>query len=206
MFLDNNQIPIENIAEEKPSKEEILKNKYLERSFEKIISMLKTLNKTSPKDYVIISLLLILIVLNTLGPSSDTSWKASDKNIEKQIKQIAVKVGDLEKSLLTPDESSGVDMPATTDPKSTHKDGSKIQHKSAAKMPSENIKTYNIQNGDTLSVIILKCYNSKDPDVIDALAHYNELKPPYFDIYPGNNLKIPPLKELMEWHKAKKES
>ena len=202
--MDNNQFPAENIAEEKPTKEEILKNKYLERSFEKIISMLKTLNKTSPKDYVIILLLVILIVLNLFGPSSDTSWKASDDNMEKQIKQIAVKVGDLEKALLTPDESSGV---GTVDLNPSDSQNTPTTRKTPAKKAiSGDIKSYTIQNGDTLSVIILKCYNSKDPDVIDALAHYNELKPPYFDIYPGTSLKIPPLKELMEWHKSKKES
>ncbi len=209
--MDNNTP--ENISEEKLTKEEILKNKFLERSFDKVISMLKSLSRTSPKDYVIICLLVVLILLNLLGPAADTSWKAGDKNMEKNIEKLATKVTNLEKrlQLLTPGETSGVGMEDNTGKDGKVTDETTPVPQKTTDSANENkpkitgkVKSYTIQSGDTLSVIIWKAYKSKDPSVIEALAEYNNLRAPDFDIYPGNTLNIPPLKELTDWHKSTK--
>ncbi len=180
-----------------PEKEEILKTRYIERNFEKLQKSLKYLSKTSPKDYIIIALLVILIILNLFGPSSFSSWKSADNNFEKKLETLSAKINSLEKALLTPPEEISE---TTAGNPETQDNGNKVQ----ADAIKENTKLYKIRNGDTLSVIILRVYNSKDPEVIEALAAYNNLKPPYVDIYPGSVIKVPPLKALMEWKKNKK--
>ena len=46
------------------NKEEILKNKHIEHTYDKILSSIRELGKISLKDYIIIGLLSLLIILN----------------------------------------------------------------------------------------------------------------------------------------------
>lgn len=225
MGLDEQQEPMEEGTEPKPSKDDILKSKYLERNFEKIIKILREPTKPPPTDYVIIGLLGIIIVLllvKSFGGGGNIAFSERQDETLKKIDALTKKVDHLEKQLLAvagidedykiiQDENLDELAKKNNDDVEENKDEKPPQGSTeialtkplnAVKMgpAKENDqgpdKTYKVKNGDTLWVICWKVYRSKDPAVIETLGRYNSLEGPNFDLFPGNTIKLPSKEEL----------
>lgn len=189
--MDNKEITPK---EELNPKDEVLKKKYIERNFEKLHSRLHTIARTSPKDYVIIALLAVLILLNLFGPSSYLSIKSENNQIKKQVANLTGRMAKVEQALLIPGENSGIEpskQAVTATPTVSNGD-------EGFTYP---VKEYKVRQGDTLSIIMLRIYNSGDPTSMELFAKYNKLAPPYYDIYPGMILKVPSLRDLKPKYK-----
>lgn len=198
----------ENASEEgKLSKDEILKNKFFERNQEKILSNIQNLNNFSKKDYIIISLLSILIILNIFHPFAGAS--------QKEIKELSQRVSVLEERLLIPSEHEGIGMGDISSDQSkteatqvqfiqSRQDKTKNKDKEYGGITQDKIKIYRVQSGDSLGTVTWKCYHTQEQSTVTALGLYNGLTPPYFDIYIDQELKIPLQKELYGWYEHHK--
>jgi LysM repeat protein len=223
---------LEDLDREKLSKDDILRGKFIDRNFEKIIKLLKEPRKPNPRDYVVIVLLVLLIAIVLFKPTGG-GVRDNQEELMKKIDVLTRKVDHLEKELLAlggMDENYDViqkqpieDLAARKSPEPTPEKTEKPEPtKSIAASPEPSAKpevsatpkpgggkkphlmgkTYKVQNGDTLSSICSRVYKTQDPAVIKLLGKYNNLKGPHFDMYPGDTIKIPP-KELL-LRKAKK--
>lgn len=96
---DNDQL-IE--STERPSKDDILRSKYIERNFEKILRLLREPRKPDLKDFIIIGLLLVIIVIVIFKPSGGMSTASLESQQEtgKKLDALVKKVDHLEKQLL----------------------------------------------------------------------------------------------------------
>jgi len=96
---DNDQL-IE--STERPSKDDILRSKFIERNFEKILRLLREPRKPDLKDFIIIGLLLVIIVIVIFKPSGGMSPASLESQQEtgKKLDALVKKVDHLEKQLL----------------------------------------------------------------------------------------------------------
>lgn len=182
-------------SEDRPSKDEILKAKFFERSFEKILANIQSLSRISTKDYVVFGLLGLLVLLNIFntGPGS-----------KGDIRNLSSRVATLERKLLTPDEREGIGMGDLQSPKANAaaREGSSPEAKEEKYdgITESSVKTYRVCPGDSLGTVTWKCYHTQEQSTVTALGLYNGLKPPHFDIYVDQELKIPLLSELYGWY------
>ncbi|MGV8121953.1 MAG: LysM peptidoglycan-binding domain-containing protein [Candidatus Xenobiia bacterium LiM19] len=87
---------------ERPSKDDILRSKFIERNFEKILRLLREPKKPDLKDFIIIGLLLVIIVIVIFKPSGGMSpaYMENQQETGKKIDALTRKVDHLEKQLL----------------------------------------------------------------------------------------------------------
>ena len=196
------------------NKEEILKNKHIEHTYEKILSSIRELGKISVKDYIIIGLLSLLIILNISGQIFGGFGK-------KDMKRISERVSRLERKILTPEELEGI---GTEDLEKSNKKEDKqktnvVAEDNTAKIKElkekikndttginqDKVKTYYVRPGDALETVVWKCYRTKDRSTVQALGEYNNLNPEKLEIYVDQGLKVPLLQDLYKWYAHHKE-
>lgn len=86
---------------DKPSKDDILRGKFFERNFEKIIKILREPRKTSPREYIIIGLQVIIILLLLIRPGGkNAAFMENQQDANKKLDVLTRKVDHLEKQLL----------------------------------------------------------------------------------------------------------
>ena len=197
------------------NKEEILKNKHIEHTYEKILSSIRELDKISLKDYIIIGLLSILIILNISGQIFGGFGK-------KDMKRISERVSRLERKILTPEELEGIgsedfDKSDKKDEKNKSKTVAiedntekikelkeKIKNDTTG-IRQDRVKIYYVRHGDALETVAWKCYKTKDRSTVQALGEYNNLNPERLEIYVDQGLKVPLLQDLYKWYAHHKE-
>lgn len=220
MDSQDQQDSFEEGSESKLSKDDILRSKFFERNFEKIIKILKEPKKPSSRDFVIIGLLLIILAVLIFKPmgggetgrltsnQSDENSKKLDemsRKLDRIEKQILVATGAEEISKENIDKITSTQTPEEEPEETPTQDKEQLavtKPLKASKMnpsreePGTSPKSYKVKSGDTLSVICAKYYKSNNPDIIRALGIYNNLKGPDFDLFPGNTIKVPSKEEL----------
>ena len=197
------------------NKEEILKNKHIEHTYDKILSSIRELEKLSLKDYIIIGLLSLLLILNISSQIFGGFGK-------KDIKKISERVSRLERKILTPEELEGI---GSEDLNKSDKKDDKNQKKAVAiedntakikelkekikndttGINQDKVKTYYVRPGDALETVVWKCYKTKDRSTVQALGEYNNLNPEKLEIYVDQGLKVPLLQDLYKWYAHHKE-
>ena len=196
------------------NKEEILKSKHIEHTYDKILSSIRELGKISVKDYIIIGLLSLIIILNISSQIFGGFGK-------KDMKRITERVSRLEKKILTPEELEGIGSEDLD--KSNKKDENvqkvlvtedntekikelkdKIKNDTTG-INQDKVKIYYVRHGDALETVVWKCYKTKDRSTVQALGEYNNLNPEQLGIYVDQELKIPLLQDLYKWYAHHKE-
>lgn len=199
-----------------PGPQEAMKERYLERSVEKILRMLRR-PAVRPIDVLLLLLLLANLVQPWLKPTpvakvDTTPLRADQQKMVGQLKTLTSKVESLEKHLaamqvideqLTP--ASGSPTPAATstptpEASSTPEamatpSGSATPQTATTPPPSaatkvDEIKEVKVKKGDTLSLLCEHYYGSSATKLVSALAHYNSMK--NTQVYLGQTLRIPP--------------
>ncbi len=87
---------------ERPSKDDILRSKFIERNFEKILRILREPRKPDLKDFIIIGLLAVIILILIFKPSGGMSpaYLENQQETGKKLDALTRKVDHLEKQLL----------------------------------------------------------------------------------------------------------
>ena len=201
--------------------EDQLRERYLERSLEKIQRMLRR-PALRPIDVLLVLLLVGNLALTWLRPlpmaKVDTSAMVEgQKKLSEQVKTANLRLEKLEQHLAamrvideqlaiaptaspTPrqaPESASEPSPSSPSPApavavSVSPSSSASPSTTASKAPepgSDNIKSYLVTKGDTLSIIAERFYGSSGSHTIKGLAHFNHIKG--MEIFPGDTLKIP---------------
>ena len=203
-----------NIDGNSKNKEEILKNKHIEHTYEKILSSIRELGKISVKDYIIIGLLSLLIILNISGQIFGGFGK-------KDMKRISERVSRLERKILTPEELEGIGSEDLDKPnkKEDKKKKNVIVEDNTEKIKElkekikndttgirqDRVKIYYVRHGDALETVAWKCYKTKDRSTVQALGEYNNLNPERLEIYVDQGLRVPLLQDLYKWYAHHKE-
>lgn len=203
-----------NIDGNSKNKEEILKNKHIEHTYEKILSSIRELGKISVKDYIIIGLLSLLIILNISGQIFGGFGK-------KDMKRISERVSRLERKILTPEELEGIgseDLDKPNKKEDKQKKNVLVEDNTAkikelkekikndtTGINQDKVKTYYVRPGDALETVVWKCYKTKDRSTVQALGEYNNLNPERLEIYVDQGLKVPLLQDLYKWYAHHKE-
>ena len=197
------------------NKEEILKNKHIEHTYEKILSSIRELGKISVKDYIIIGFLSLLIILNISSQIFGGFGK-------KDMKRITERVSRLERKILTPEELEGIgteDLDKPDKKNKKNKEKTVVAEDNTAKIKElkekikndttginqDRVKTYYVRPGDALETVVWKCYKAKDRSTVQALGEYNNLNPEKLEIYVDQGLKVPLLQDLYKWYAHHKE-
>ena len=167
------------------NKEEILKNKHIEHTYDKILSSIRELEKLSLKDYIIIGLLSLLLILNISSQIFGGFGK-------KDIKKISERVSRLERKILTPEELEGI--------------GSEDLNKSDKKDDKNQQKTVAIED-NTAKIKELKEKIKNDTTGInqDKVKTYYVRHHEKLEIYVDQGLKVPLLQDLYKWYAHHKE-
>lgn len=177
--------PLGEVRSIKP--DEKLKERYVERSLENIQRMLRHPTLTA-KDYLIVGLLVLNLAVMLFRPTSpakvDTSRIAfRQTQISEQVAGLRNGLDKLQKQLAAA-PAPALRPAAAPAPESA-------QPSVSDPPPVGGVRFHKVTPGDTLSSIAQTYYKSSAPSLMKRLAHYNGLKSPYFDIYPGETLKLP---------------
>lgn len=216
---------------ESPRPDEHLRERYLERSVEKLQKMVRR-PAIRPIDYAIVGLQILIIALFLLRPNpvakvDQTDILAGQDKIAQDVAQLSLRMqkqeehlkalGVLDEELKLPAASAENSAPVSAEhsevkgsaPEVTAsvpkvKDASPVAAAATAPEASatpreivagvavgSKVRLHKVDSGETLSLIAEKYYQSSDAGLLKALGKYNRLKPPYFDIYQGDTLKIP---------------
>lgn len=176
-----------------PRNEEALRERYLERSLEKILRSQRR-PPVRPVDLLIIGLLLANLLVMLLRPSPTAKVDLGpvtgpvgrvavqvntiSKRLEKLERHLAdLQVLDEQISSPTPDGSATPSSSGTPEVGVAPPEGSK------------EIRDHLVKEGDTLSLIAEKYYGASGSSLVGALAKYNKLRGN--EIFPGDTLKIP---------------
>lgn len=173
--------------------DEHLKERYLERSLEKIQRQLRR-PPWQLKDTLIIALLvanLLALVLLRPGPARVTvgGAPANDKQM-KLLTEMSGRLTALEEHLQA---MQVIDEELMTSPSPTATSTAPPPPPSSA--PGK-ARSHKVRSGDTLGKIAEKYYGTTDPKVLKSLARVNGLKSPNYDLFLGETLKIPDKKDL----------
>lgn len=171
-----------------------LKERYLERSLEKIQRMLRR-PVWQLKDTIIILLLLanlLALIFLRPGPATVTvgGAPATDKEVMKTLADMSNRLTALEEHLRA---MQVIDEELMTSPSPTPVDTAAVPPPPST--PGK-ARTHKVKSGDTLGRIAEKYYGTSDPKVLKALARANGLKSPNYDMFVGETLKIPDKKDL----------
>lgn len=169
-----------------------LKERYVERSLEKIQKQLSRPG-FAPKDLLIIALLVTNLLLLLWRPTPPV--KVDTKELEQGQVEISEQVGSMQSRLqklerqLT--EVSILDGEMNLDDEELDLPKPKAKPGKAQPVSGKKVRLHKVAGGDTLSSICAKYYDNSTPKATAALARHNKLKAPYYDIFPGDTLKIP---------------
>lgn len=176
-----------------PRQEEALRERYLERSLEKILRSQRR-PPVRPVDLLIIGLLIANLLVMLLRPSPTArvdlgpvtgpvgrvavQVNTISKRLEKLERHLAdLQVLDEQISSPTPEGSATPSANGTPEVGLAPAEGSK------------EIRDHLVKEGDTLSLIAEKYYGASGSSLVGALAKYNKLRGN--EIFPGDTLKIP---------------
>lgn len=175
--------------------DEHLKERYLERSLEKIQRMLRR-PSWQPRDTVMVVLLLAnLLALIFLRPGAtavqgSSSSASSDKEVIKRLDALSKRLTDLEQHLAA---MQVIDQELMSSPTP---EPSPVAATSPPPATPSKARSHKVRAGDTLGRISEKYYGTSDPKILKALARANGLKGPNYDLFQGEMLKIPDKKDL----------
>ena len=172
-----------------PRNEEVLRERYLERSLEKILRSQRR-PPVRPVDLLIVVLLLSNLMAILLRPAPTA--KVDLAPLATPIQRVAVQVSGMSKrldklekhlaELQVLDEQLSGPIPS--------ENGSPAA--ALGKAPPEGSKEiveHRVKEGDTLSLIAEQYYGRSGASLVGALAKYNKLRGN--EIFPGDTLKIP---------------
>lgn len=192
--------------------DDVMNERYLERSVEKLQRMLRN-PVVRPIDYVIVVLAALNLAVMLLRPApavkvdqrdvlaNQTQISSQIETLNKEVKSIEdhlEAVGVLDKELGLPAVSSG----ASVRPSAPSDEKTAVQDKNTAKADSQDtpkasvsgdkILIHTVKSGETISSIAEKYYSTTSPKVCKALGKFNKLAAPRYEhIVPGDKLKIP---------------
>lgn len=180
--------------------DEHLKERYLERSLEKIQKLVRNPAMTR-KDWLIIGLLILNLAVMLFRPMPPVSVDNSEVTAgQAQLaEQMAVMKNRMERLEAHLAAMQLIDEELSLAPSPTPESAEAppaVAETPASKPPAtaatgKMVRLHKVAAGDTLSTITEKYYNSSSPSLVTGLARFNKLKAPNFDIYPGDTLKIP---------------
>lgn len=175
--------------------DEHLKERYLERSLEKIQRMLRR-PTWQPRDTLVVLLLLAnLLALIIFRPGATVVQSggsgSGDKEVIKRLDALSKRLTDLEQHLAAMQVIDQELMSSPTPEPTPLAAPSPPPPSTPGKARSHKVKA-----GDTLGRIAEKYYGSSDPKILKALARANGLKGPNYDLFQGEMLKIPDKKDL----------
>lgn len=197
-------------APEAARPDEHLRERYLERSLEKLQKMVRR-PPVRPIDYALLGLLVLNLLVMLLRPTppvkvDQSAVVAGQKEIAGQVDELSARMKKLEEHLAAirmldaelglatePTPEPPAETPAATE--SPAAPSSPVAASSPASggspKPGAKVRLHKVRNGDTLSLITERYYKTADPKVAALLGRYNKLKAPNYDIWPGDTLKIP---------------
>ncbi len=187
-----------------------LRERYLERSLEKIQRSLRR-PPVRPVDYAILALLVVNLLWTTFRPMppvqvDNREITANQQKMLDQVTALSDRIVKLEQhlaALQVLDEELAINptpKAPDTQPVPLLPPPAQQQETPAAPAPpapeGRMVKLHKVKDGDTLSIITEKYYGSSASKYVTALATFNKLKPPNFDIFPGDVLKVPSKESL----------
>lgn len=209
---------VSNMAEREPSRpDEHLRERYLERSVEKLHKLVRR-PAVRPVDYAGLGLLVLLIALVLMRPSpavkvDQAELLSNQQKMSEQLTKVSERLRKVEEHLTavgmldaqldlpnavapseTPSQNTDA-SPSATPEAAVSATASPAASPSAASIGGvkvgSKVRLHKVSSGDTLSTICQKYYNDPGPRVSKALGKYNKLKGPYYDIFENEVLKIP---------------
>lgn len=198
------------VADREPTRpDEHLRERYLERTLEKLQRMVRR-PPIRVIDYVLLGLLVLNLAVMLFRPAppvrvDQKELLSGQKQLADQVSDLSTRMKKLEEHLAAIrmlDAELGLTTPAAPEPaeppaaqETPAPPASPVAAATAAggKQPraGAKVRLHKVRNGDTLSLITERYYKTADPKVAAALGRYNRLKPPNFDIWPGDTLKVP---------------
>lgn len=204
------------VADREPARpDEHLRERYLERSLEKLQRLVRH-PPIRVVDYVLIALLVLNLLVLLFRPAppvslDDKELLAAQAQVASGVEDLglrmkkleehlaAIRMLDAELGLAGEPAAGGTSEPLEPSPPAPEPSARPQAQPTSAASPAAGggstgarIQLHKVQQGDTLSRITEKYYSTADPKVAEALGRYNRLTPPNFDIWPGDTLKIPP--------------
>lgn len=191
--------------------DEHLRERYLERSLEKLQRLVRR-PPARPIDYVNTALLVAILAVLLFRPAppvkvDQKELVSGQQQLSEQVAALSGKMTSLEKHLAEMqiiDQQLGLEPAAPESPEPAPAPEETPAAASPKPEPTKpaaadpgapaagtKVRLHKVRNGDTLSTICEKYYKSADPKVVAALGRFNKLKPPNFDIWPGDTVKIP---------------
>ena len=194
------------------AREDPMKERYLERSVEKIMRMVRR-PAVRPIDILLVLLLLANLVAPWLRPVpvakvDPTPLRADQQKIVGQLKAIAGRIDKLEQHLAalqvideqlaspTPAPSASATPVASSTPVASATPVASPTPVASATpaAPLGEVKEVKVKAGDTLSIIAERHYHTSASKLVNALAHYNSMRST--QVYLGQTLRIPPKEAL----------
>lgn len=208
--------PMKVVDREPARPDEHLRERYVERSLEKLQRLVRH-PPIRVLDYLLIALLVLNLLVLLFRPAppvqlDDKELLASQAQLTSDVEDLASRMKKLEEHLAairmldaelglggetaSPEASQSPEPAAPATEPSPRPQARPASPAPNALTPGARIRLHKVQQGDTLSRITEKYYGTADPKVADALGRYNRLMAPSFEIWPGDTLKIPPRSAL----------
>ena len=190
---ENAPAPTQPAAAAAPRAEEPLRERYLERSLEKIMRGQRR-PPIRPIDLVIIGLLIANLLATLLRPAPTAKVDLSPVSgpvgrVAAQVSTLGKRLEKLERHLADLQVLDEQINQPTPDGSSTPGVSSSPSVGQAPAEGSKEIREHLVKEGDTLSLIAEKYYGPSGSSLVGALAKYNKLRGN--EIFPGDTLKIP---------------
>ena len=201
------------VADREPSRpDEHLRERYLERGLEKLQRMVRR-PPIRVIDYVLVGLLVLNLLVMLLRPTppvrvDQKELLAGQRQLADQVGELssrmkkleehlaAIRMLDAELGLATSPSPAPVEPSPAPEPQESPAASPTAAAPAAAPAAGgpktgAKVRLHKVRQGDTMSLIAEKYYGTADPKVIAALGRYNRLKPPNYDIWPGDTVKVP---------------
>lgn len=187
--------------------EENLRERYLERTLEKIIRLQRR-PAVRPIDVLILMLLVVNLAFLAFRPApvakvDGSAFKEGQQKMTTQLSAIANRMDKLEqhlKALQILDEQLSLSPSPTASAAPTSEPTAEVVAPSAtpspvsSATPAGEVKSYVVKSGDTLSLICEQFYKTSSPKAMHAVAAYNKIRGE--SIIVGQTLKIPAREDL----------
>ena len=196
--------------------DEQLKERYLERSLEKIQKMLRR-PAVGFKDYLIVALLLtnlgvllwrpsppVKVDLSELAAGQSqlseqlTNLRSRMEKLENHLAELQLLDEQLQLAVGEEEPLEALPTPAVEESPEVKPTPAEPPVKPNGEQPADGkkVKLHKVQGGDTLSTIASKYYDESGPNMVTALGRFNKLKGPNYAIFPGDTVKIPARENL----------